>query len=313
MENYFSKLTGVILKLFNRHRKITHIEKPIKRYSQQYIPEFKRYLQRTIPKSIKRPIQKPFRRRSGLGDYSIETQKELRLSSENVADRLNIYAPKQKLSLVDFDKRLKDKRSCFPNIIVLPLELDDDIKPMKKRYSQGISLIEALIEAQRESGLTNEEISKKLGIHPNYYLKIRKETINPEKKLKDRITDFYLQREIPSSYKYLEEAIYNGIFCSFSYLKDGVVSVEDSVERNLHSEDQSYLIKRALNKLSLREKNIVKGYFGLDEDMQEIEEKTLQEIADEYGLTRERIRQIKEKAIRKLNHPSRSKELSDYL
>ena len=60
--------------------------------------------------------------------------------------------------------------------------------------------------------------------------------------------------------------------------------------------------------LSDRERDIVRSYFGLG-----CPEKTLEEISEEFKLTRERVRQIKEKAIRRLRHSSRSKNLKTYL
>ena len=67
-------------------------------------------------------------------------------------------------------------------------------------------------------------------------------------------------------------------------------------------------IDRALDTLSDREKMIIKMFFGIGG-----QEKTLEEIGDTYGLTRERVRQIKEKAIRRLRNNSRSKLLKSYL
>ncbi|HAF30476.1 MAG TPA: RNA polymerase subunit sigma [Bacteroidales bacterium] len=67
-------------------------------------------------------------------------------------------------------------------------------------------------------------------------------------------------------------------------------------------------IDRALATLTEREREIVKYFFGIG-----VSEMTLEEIGDRFGLTRERVRQIKEKAIRRLRHSSRSKLLKTYL
>lgn len=67
-------------------------------------------------------------------------------------------------------------------------------------------------------------------------------------------------------------------------------------------------IDRVLSTLTLREKEIVKSFYGIQQV-----EMTLDEIGDKFGLTRERVRQIKEKAVRRLRHSARSKTLKAYL
>jgi len=68
-------------------------------------------------------------------------------------------------------------------------------------------------------------------------------------------------------------------------------------------------IRDALNTLKERERDVIKMYFGIDREYA----LTLNEIGEEFNLTRERIRQIKENAIRRLSHKSRSKKLRSYL
>lgn len=68
-------------------------------------------------------------------------------------------------------------------------------------------------------------------------------------------------------------------------------------------------IERALATLSEREAEVIKLYFGLNKE----HSLTLEEIGEKFNLTRERVRQIKEKAIRRLRHASRSKNLRAYL
>ena len=67
-------------------------------------------------------------------------------------------------------------------------------------------------------------------------------------------------------------------------------------------------IGRALSTLNERERNIIEAFFGINQT-----EMTLEEIGDKYGLTRERVRQIKEKAIRRLRHNTKNKMLKSYL
>jgi RNA polymerase primary sigma factor len=68
-------------------------------------------------------------------------------------------------------------------------------------------------------------------------------------------------------------------------------------------------MERALDTLADREKQILSLYFGLGGE----EPLTLEEIGQKLGLTRERIRQIKEKAISRLRHSSRAKYLQGYM
>lgn len=68
-------------------------------------------------------------------------------------------------------------------------------------------------------------------------------------------------------------------------------------------------VQRALKTLSDREAEVIKLYFGLDRE----HPLTLEEIGERFSLTRERVRQIKEKAIRRLRHTSRSRMLRSYL
>ncbi|MEJ2595307.1 MAG: sigma-70 family RNA polymerase sigma factor [bacterium] len=68
-------------------------------------------------------------------------------------------------------------------------------------------------------------------------------------------------------------------------------------------------IDRAISTLTKREADVVKLYFGLNAQ----HPMTLEEIGEKFDLTRERVRQIKEKAIRRLKHTSRSKILKSYL
>ena len=79
-------------------------------------------------------------------------------------------------------------------------------------------------------------------------------------------------------------------------------------DKSLMSESLSKEIDRALATLTERESEIIKMFFGIG-----YQEMTLEEIGGKFGLTRERVRQIKEKAIRRLKQNSRSKLLKGYL
>ncbi len=79
-------------------------------------------------------------------------------------------------------------------------------------------------------------------------------------------------------------------------------------DKTLVNESLSKEIDRALDTLTPREKDIIRMFFGIGGP-----ERTLEEIGQEFGLTRERVRQIKEKAIRRLRQNSRSRLLKSYL
>ena len=80
-------------------------------------------------------------------------------------------------------------------------------------------------------------------------------------------------------------------------------------DKELMHESLKTEIERALETLTPREADVIRLYFGLGENYP----MTLEEIGETFELTRERVRQIKEKAIRRLKHTSRSKILKTYL
>ena len=89
------------------------------------------------------------------------------------------------------------------------------------------------------------------------------------------------------------------------------VLVNDSspmADRQLVIESLQAEIKQALRMLNERERNVIEAFFGIDGP-----EMTLEEIGTKYGLTRERVRQIKEKAIRRLREGTKNKVLKAYL
>ena len=82
-----------------------------------------------------------------------------------------------------------------------------------------------------------------------------------------------------------------------------------SPDKNLIKESLAWEIERALNTLSKREAKVLKLYFGLGMK----HPYTLEEIGEELNLTRERVRQIKERAIRRIQYTTRCKILKTYL
>ena len=92
-------------------------------------------------------------------------------------------------------------------------------------------------------------------------------------------------------------------------LLDVLTNVDSPIaDKMLIDESLSKEIDRALATLTERERDIIRYFFGIA-----CQEMTLEEIGEKFGLTRERVRQIKEKAIRRLRHTSRSKLLKGYL
>lgn len=86
---------------------------------------------------------------------------------------------------------------------------------------------------------------------------------------------------------------------------DGATSPSDNAAYELLKNE----LKDVLDTLTDREENVLRLRFGLDDGRQ----RTLEDVGKVFGVTRERIRQIEAKALRKLRHPSRSKQLKDFL
>ena len=84
---------------------------------------------------------------------------------------------------------------------------------------------------------------------------------------------------------------------------------EETPDSGLMTDSLRREVQRALSTLTQREADVIALYFGLNGE----HAMTLEEIGEKFSLTRERVRQIKEKAIRRLRHTSRSKALKPYL
>lgn len=89
------------------------------------------------------------------------------------------------------------------------------------------------------------------------------------------------------------------------FIQDASASPTDQATQALLKDH----IKEVLSTLSPREAKVLEYRFGLEDGKQ----RTLEEVGKEFGVTRERIRQIEAKSIRKLRHPTRAKKLRDYL
>ncbi len=94
--------------------------------------------------------------------------------------------------------------------------------------------------------------------------------------------------------------------CLMDVIKD---SGQKNPDADIMSDSLKQEIRETLATLKDRERKVIQMYFGIDREYS----LTLNEIGDEFGLTRERVRQIKEKAINRLRHKTRSEKLRSYL
>ncbi|MDR2836375.1 MAG: RNA polymerase sigma factor RpoD/SigA [Bacteroidales bacterium] len=162
-------------------------------------------------------------------------------------------------------------------IIRLPLNQNSLLNKINKTIAK--------FEIENERKPTMEELAAKLNL--------------PEDKLTETLKTQGKHQSVDAPFANGED----GTFLDILENKD--VMPTDS---NLTKESLTTEIKRSLSTLTEREKIIITLFYGIDG-----QENTLEEIGDELGLTRERVRQIKEKALRRLRHSSRSKLLKNYL
>lgn len=163
-------------------------------------------------------------------------------------------------------------------IIRLPLNKIGNIKKVQKAFIK--------LEQKHGRPPTNDEVASELNIlvnEVNQVLKINTSHISLDAPVREGE----------------DSTLYNFVSSDDEKYPD-----EDLMLDSLRLE-----INRALSTLEDREAKVIKAYFGLSGK----HSMTLEEIGEEYSLTRERVRQIKEKATRKLKHTSRSKILQTYL
>ncbi|HUH50965.1 MAG TPA: sigma-70 family RNA polymerase sigma factor [Flavobacterium sp.] len=163
-------------------------------------------------------------------------------------------------------------------IVRLPLNKIGSINKINKMY--------ALLEQSNERPPSAEEIAKELDM-----------TVNDVKESMKN-SGRHLSMDAP-----LVEGEDSNLY---DVLRSGESPNPDRV---LIHESLRTEIERALETLTPREADVVRLYFGLGDQ----HPMTLEEIGETFDLTRERVRQIKEKAIRRLKHTSRSKILKTYL
>ena len=133
---------------------------------------------------------------------------------------------------------------------------------------------------------TPEEIAKEMGISVDRVIEIQKIAQDP------------VSLETPIGE---EEDSHLGDFIE----DEQAVSPTDVVASSMLNEQ----ILGILNTLTPREEKVLRLRYGLDDG----KSRTLEEVGKEFNVTRERIRQIEAKALRKLRHPTRSKKLKDFI
>ena len=163
-------------------------------------------------------------------------------------------------------------------IVRLPLNKIGSINKINKMY--------ALLEQSNERPPTADEIAKELDM-----------TVNDVKESMKN-SGRHLSMDAP-----LVEGEDSNLY---DVLRSGE---SPNPDRELIQESLRTEIERSLETLTPREADVVRLYFGLGDQ----HPMTLEEIGETFDLTRERVRQIKEKAIRRLKHTSRSKILKTYL
>lgn len=163
-------------------------------------------------------------------------------------------------------------------IIRLPLNQVGSLNKIKKASSR--------LEQQYERAPSSDEIAEKLDV--------------PEHKIDTamKITTRYISTDAPL--KTDEDMMFLD-----SYIPDEAEDTDD----NLIRESLGREIQRSLATLSDKERQVINMYYGIGMS----HNLTLEEIGAKFDLTRERVRQIKEKAIRRLKHTSRSRLLKAYL
>lgn len=162
--------------------------------------------------------------------------------------------------------------------IRVPVHMVETINKLS-RYQRQLTL-----ELNREP--TDEELAKKMGMSPDKVrevIKIAQDPVSLETPIGEE-EDSHLGDFVPD---------------------ESNMSPEDFTIHEMLKEE----IGDVLLTLTEREEQVLRLRFGLDDGSP----KTLEEVGQMFGVTRERIRQIEAKALRKLRHPSRSKKLKDYL
>lgn len=184
----------------------------------------------------------------------------------------------------------------------------------KIRYFHG-----TLREQRLAQGLTQEEVAKRLGIGKASYGQIENLRKFPTEYQMEKLCEFFgAPREelfpewakmifIDDRREVIKEIEVDRVMLGSPEILQLVAP--DSPEEDYEKENLKQVMLGVLDTLNPREKKVLEIRFGLKNDAP----KTLEESAKEFGVTRERIRQIEAKALRKLRHTCRSRKLKSFI
>lgn len=163
-------------------------------------------------------------------------------------------------------------------LIRIPVHMVDDVSKMNK-------IIRDFKKKQNREP-TVKEIAKKMCISPEKVAKMQRIVTDP------------VSLEAPIGHDN------ENTFGDFIEDKSSVSPFQSAIEKDLKK-----ITRKLLGELSLREERVLRMRFGIDMNR----DHTLEEVGDQFDVTRERVRQIEAKALRKLRHPIRSSYLKDYI
>lgn len=147
---------------------------------------------------------------------------------------------------------------------------------------------------------TSRKLMQELGHDPSVEEVAKEMAIEPEK-----VREIMKVNQVPTSLEAPVGEEKDSTLGDFIPDEETAARPEDAASAELLKEQ----VTEVLETLNDRERKVLKLRFGLEDGRQ----RTLEEVGKEFGVTRERIRQIEAKALRKLRHPTRSKKLKDYL
>ncbi len=181
-------------------------------------------------------------------------------------------------------------------------------KRMYDSYKKETRKNEILEKARRNLDMNVNQISKKLGIHPIYYSQIESFEVNPSKKIKKNISDYFLKRGVALYEEDLFPVeLYNPgeklEFCPLDEINPSKgFWTENDFHEVIETEHISKTLERALSILNEREAYVIINYHGLLGK----EKQRLKKLSENMNKTPERVRQLKKEGIEKLK--SRKKD-----